>query len=510
MRADLRVLFVSAEVAPYSSVGGLSQVSYFLPRALKKLGVDIRIFTPKYGTINESRFPLQMLVESLEVPTGENNPPSPENLICNVKIPKTLKKGDPDVYFLENMEYFEKRANVYNYSDDHIRFGLLSRGALEFVKRNEFIPDLIHINDWHSGYVANFLRSSYQDNAALRKIACLLSIHNLYQGSSFDFDHASEMDYDDGKGPLAGFFSDRYLKQNPLKRGIINADVINTVSETYSREILTEQYAPKLHNLFRELRGKLFGVLNGIDYHELNPATDKIIKKNYSLGTLSDRQVNKIDLQREFNLKPQPAVPILGISGRLDAQKGLDLVMETIGFILQEFEVQLVVVGTGENTYRDFFTQLEKDYPGRVGTHLQFDAALPRKIFAGSDLMLMPSRYEPGGIVAIEAQRYGSVPLVRATGGLADSVIDFDPATATGTGFSFKNFSSMSFLVALVRALETYKNPTIWKGIVRRAMQQDFSWDHAALKYLDLYQRAIEFRKFALLPNPPPAFRQME
>ncbi|KKU02465.1 MAG: Glycogen synthase [Candidatus Amesbacteria bacterium GW2011_GWB1_47_26] len=480
----MKVLFVCAEVAPFSAVGGLAQVAYFLPKALKEAGVDIRVFTPKYGIISSNLLRVENVLEGLKVPTGEA-----QKIICNVKVLKSPKKEDPIIYFLENMEYYEQRANVYNYSDDHIRFGLLSRAALEFVRQGDFVPDIIHVNDWHTGYLPNYLQTDYKNDKKLQEIATVFSIHNLHQGV-FDFDHASEMDYDDGKGPLASFFSERFLKQNSLKRGIIHAHLINTVSQTYSRELLTEEYAPRLYKLFRELRGKFYGVLNGLDYQNFDPKKDKIIKSNYSTNNLSSREENKVDLQKEFNLEVSQHTPLLAIVGRLDDQKGLDLVMETIEFILAECNVQLVVCGPADNKHRDFFSDLEKQHPGIVGTHLMFDATLPRKIFAGADIILMPSKYEPGGIVALEALRYGCVPIVRATGGLADSVVDYDPTLSTGTGFSFKNYSAMSFLATVIRALETYKNKPVWKKIIKRAMDQDFSWDKSAKKYIDLYRRS--------------------
>lgn len=506
----LSVLFVSAEVAPFSSVGGLSQVSYFLPRALLKMGVDVRIFTPKYGTIDEKKLPTKIVVEGMKVPTGE--PKSSGNvteLVCNVKVFAEEKRTVPTVYLLENMEYFEKRANVYGYSDDHIRFGLLSRGAIEFLKQGFFAPDVVHANDWHTAYLINYLRADpqYKDDPELKKIATLLSIHNIYQGV-FDFEHASELDLDDGKGDLAPFFSEHFFKQNPLKRGVIYTDLVNTVSETYARELLKEEYGRGLQNLFRELRGKLYGVLNGLDYDDFNPSTDKLIKKNFHKGDLKARAENKIELQKQFGLEINPDSPLLAISGRIDRQKGIDLVVETMEFFLKEMECQLVVLGAAEPDYRQFLLKLEKDYSGRVGTHLRADFALPRKIFAGADIMLLPSQYEPGGIVAIEAMRYGCVPVVRATGGLADSVSDYNPATGSGTGFTFKTFSREGFLIAVTRAIETYKNREAWHRLIRRAMEQDFSWNKSAEKYVDLYSRAIEFRKETLRPNPPMAFRQ--
>lgn len=507
---SLKVLFVSAEVAPFSKQGGLSQVSYFLPQALRRQGVDVRIFTPKYGTQIDQNFDLRMNIEGMEVPTGSRSAKNgPAKLICNVKE-TLLELADAPampVYFLENMEYYEMRNNVYGYSDDHIRFGLLSRAALEFIKSGGFVPDVVHCNDWHTGYLVNFLADEREENAALARIAALMSIHNTYQGN-FDYSRASVMDFDDGKSRLAPFFSDRFLKQNALKRGVMHADRINTVSEKYARELLDEKYGGGLHQLFRELRGKMSGILNGLDYGEFDPATDTIIKQNFSRENLEARAANKRDLQREFDLDQNPDVPILAIAGRIERQKGMELVKEAIEFVLEEFDVQLVVSGPSDSSYQLLFEQLERNYRGRVGTHLMADFLMPRKIFAGADMILLPSYYEPGGIVAIEAMRYGCVPVVRAVGGLADIVEDYDPVHEQGTGFAFKNFNDKSFLVALVRALEAYKRPQCWQGLVMRAMEQDFSWDNVATRYVDLYHRTMTYRREATAVNPPSAYRQ--
>lgn len=506
---DLKVLFVAAEVAPFSKEGGLSQVAYFLPRALKKIGVDVRIFTPKYGKIVDENYNLKTLQEDFMIPTGHAEGDSYPNAIsCNIKVYEEPEDPfEPVVYFLENEEYYEKRANVYGYEDDHIRFGLLSRGALEFICSKEFVPDVVHCNDWHTGYLVNDLYFVRQENKELRDIASLLSIHNTYQGN-YDYSRASEMDFDDGKSPLAPFYSDRFLKQNALKRGIMRADRMNTVSETYAKQLMLEEYGMGLHRLFRELRGKLSGVLNGLDYKDFDPATDKIIAQNFTYRSLNRRLVNKRDLQKEFMLEEDPNVPIVALSGRLDGQKGIDLVRDTIDFVLKELDVQFVVLGGGPPHYTDFFEELERKYPERVGTHLMPDFILPRKIFAGADIVLMPSYYEPGGIVAIEAMRYGSVPLVRATGGLADIVQDYNTTTKSGTGFSFREFSEKSFLVALVRALEVYKDQEQWQDLVKRVMQEDFSWDKVARKYANLYERTVDYRLEAVSPNPPMTYQQ--
>lgn len=507
-RRPLKVLFVSAEVAPFSFAGGLSQVSYFLPRALLKQGVDVRIFTPKYGNFNEKKTPLKTLVEHLDVPTGESvHGNHPLSLDCAIKTPAQRRSSDPYVYLLENQEYYGQRANVYGYQDDHVRFGLLSRAVTEFLKNGPFQPDVIHTNDWHTAYILNYLGHELREHPTLQKMATLLTVHNTYQGN-FDFQQASEIDFDDGSSGLAPLFSDRFQKLNGLKRGAIHADAINTVSPTYAAELLSREHGTGLHLLFREIRSKLYGILNGLDYEDFNPRTDRVIKQNYSVRDISSRALNKADLQQHFGLAVSPETPVIAYSGRLDEQKGLDLLIKIIEFVLVEFNVQLVVLGKGNESYRNFFADLEERYPGRVGTHLQADFTLPRKFFAGADIMLMPSRYEPGGIVAIEAMRYGCVPVVRATGGLADMVEDFDPVAMTGSGFTFSSYSSQSLLVAIARALEVYKNQPLWTKLVKQAMSQDFSWDKTATEYQDLYTRTVEFRKEALKPNPSQAFKQ--
>lgn len=502
-KKKLKIFMVAAEIAPFSEVGGLSQVMYFLPRALIKLGHEVRLFTPKYGTLDEKRFKLAMDIEGLAVPTGERG--APKKLICNVKSYRNGMRN-PGVCFLENMEYFEKRSSVYGYNDDHIRFFLLSRGAIEVLRKRNWIPDVVHANDWHTAYMINDLRSRYVGVPKLAKVATLLSIHNLHQGV-FDFGNASDLDFDDGKGPLASFFSEGLYKQNALKRGIIYSDAINTVSETHSREIMTEEFGAGLHNLIKEVRTKVFGILNGLDYTEYDPKTDRLLKKNFSLATLEERVENKIDLQKEFNLEVNPETPILSMVGRLDSQKGLDLVTDVLPFVLDEYDVQFIAMGGGDPQYRDFFLELEKKYRKRVGTHLMPNFTLPRKIFSGTDLLLLPSRWEPGGIVAIEGMRYGAVPLVRKTGGLADSVSEFDISTHAGTGFVFEKFHSLAFMGALTRALMVYRQPKLWKRLIRNCMRQDFSWEKVAEQYEDVYLRAIDFRKAQLKKYPRQAYR---
>lgn len=488
-KKSLKVLFVVAETHPYASVGGLGMVISSLSKALKKIGVDVRIFMPKYGSIDEKKYSMKMASWRLEVPTDEQEEEK-KIIICNVKKYTPSEPGVP-VYFLENREYYEKRSNVYGYSDDPIRFALLSRGALEFLRESDWVPDIINCADWHAGCIPNYLKTVYNQDPVLSKIKPVFSIHNLYHQGIFDHRFVSQIDFDDGKSPIASFFSERLAKQNFMKRGIIYADSINTVSETYAQEIMTKDYGEGLDDLLKEVRTKICGILNGIDYEALNPALDKSIPVNFSISNIKERILNKIHLQKEFNLEVSKEMPILGMVGRLDEQKGMDLLFPILETLISEFNCQFVIVGGGEPKYRSFFEEMNKKFPKKVGCHLMSDFNLAGHVFAGADIFLVPSKFEPCGITQMEAMRYGAIPVVRKTGGLADTVEDFNAIKNTGTGFVFEKFHPTALFGTIVRALETYKYKKVWQELMKRAMRADFSWEASAKKYLQLYKKLI-------------------
>ena len=336
----LKILLVATEAAPYVTVGGASAVVANLSKALTTIGHEVAIFIPKFGFIDEEKFNLEMVYEGLEVPTEDESLPT---LICNVK--KVSTEEGVQVFFLENQEYYEKRANVYGYSDDPTRWALLSRGVLEFLTKGIFVPDIIHSNDWHTGIVANYLKTAYSKDPILSNIAAVYTIHNLAFQGMFDHRHVAELDYDDGKSPIASFFDPRLNKQNFMKRGILYADVVNTVSRTYSKEILTSEFGEGLDKLLQELKGKIFGIVNGIDYNDFNPATDTLIESQYSIDTLEKRVANKAALQREYDLPVRAEVPIFGFVGRLDTMKGVDLMVRTLKHVFSDYEIQFVQVG---------------------------------------------------------------------------------------------------------------------------------------------------------------------
>ncbi len=492
-KKPLKVLFVAAEVHPYATIGGLGMVVFSLSRALKKMGLDVRIFMPKYAQIDGKKYQLEMILEGLKVPTG-GEAEEKKFLICNVKryLPSY---PDVPVYFLENMEYYEKRSNVYGYSDDPTRFTLLSRGVLEFLRQSDWVPDVINCADWHTGALPNYLKTVYDKDPVLSKIKTVFSIHNLSHQGVFDHRFVSELDFDDGKSLIAPFFSEKLSKQNFMRRGIIYSDIVNTVSETYSKEILTKECGEKLEDLLKEVRTKVFGILNGLDYQTLNPTTDKLIPFNFDISSLHKRVENKIHLQKEFNLDVSADIPILGMVGRLSAQKGIDILTPILETLISEFGVQFVIIGGGEGGYRTFFEEIHKKFPKKIGCHLMFDLTLARHVFTGCNLFLMPSKFEPCGITQMEAMRYGAIPVIRKTGGLADTVEDFDPKKNSGNGFVFEDYNPYAFFGAIVRALETFKHKKIWQELMKRAMKADFSWEVSAKRYLRLYKKIVYFHQ---------------
>ncbi|KKW45923.1 MAG: Glycogen synthase [Parcubacteria group bacterium GW2011_GWB1_56_8] len=490
----LKVLFVGAEASPFVKVGGLGEVLRALPKAMRELGCDARMFMPKYGSMDAEKFPMKLEMGRLRVVPKEEDPH--DLLILNILVHTDSDKGV--TYFLENMECFEKRANVYGYADDTMRWVLLSRSAIEFAKRSKWKPDFIIANDWETGFIPNLLRTEYAEDKTLAGIGAVFCIHNLRNQGTFDAAFVSEVDADFGRKPIPPFFADmKYL--NGMRRGILYADQIVTVSPTYAQEIVSKEYGEGLDGILQERRGDLVGILNGIDAERFDPATDTVIAARYSVHHLNARQKNKTALQRQFGLKEDEHIMILGMNCRLDEQKGLSLIEPIMKHLLDNLLFQFVLVGDGSSKYKKFFKELSGAYPSRVGVHLEYDEKLPRMIYAGADAVLVPSRFEPAGLVQLEAIRYGCIPIVRKTGGLADTVEDFDPHGGKGTGFVFEPFDPQALLITVVRAYESYRNKREWMRLVERAMSQDFSWKNSARKYMALCRKS----KRNAAPKPP-------
>lgn len=492
----MKILFVTAEAGPFVSVGGLSQVSYFLPNALLHAGEDVKIFTPKFGAMEEMTkgkkpWPLEMETEGLRVPVAGK--PGDDDLICNVKT--FSPQGRVQTYFLENREYYELRANVFGYKDDHVRFALLCTGCLEWLllqrAKGGWWPDVIHCNDWHTSYLIELARSSPRYKELLTKVKIVLTVHNFGFQGNFDYKYCSEEDRDDGSKPLLGILEQNLHKQNALLRGILYADAINTVSPTHAKEVLTEEYGEGLQQVLRKKQDKLSGILNGLDAISFDPAKDKLLKAKFGVQNFEEaRAINKAELQKLFGLPMEQESFLVAFSGRLTEQKGISLLVKAAPHLLGEYQgLQMVFLGGGEDAYRKQLTQLQADHPKQVGLHLISNFKLPRKIFGGADAILLPSIFEPGGIVALEALRYGAVPIVRRTGGLSDIVTDFDPMTKKGNGFSFDSIDPWALYGTIVEARTTFLNKALWKQLTKNCLQSDFSWDMSARQYQKWYRK---------------------
>lgn len=503
MDKSLKILVVSAEAVPFAKVGGLADVAGSLPRALRRLGHDARLALPKYGLINEAKLGLAKVVDSLPVPAGSDHE--------SASIFESVVEGVP-AYLVGNDKYFARRG-VYGYDDDGERFVFFCRAALEMLRKLGWQPDVIHCNDWHTAIIPNWLKTIYKNDPFLAHTATAFTIHNLAYRGIFGpelLEFAGLADYGliplpPGPPTFGGTGGDDLSRLVVLMaRGILFADVINTVSEKYAQEILTPEYGERLDPILAQRQDRLFGILNGLDYAVWNPATDPDIAVNYevappssppTLGEMKGGRVeNKLALQQEAELSLDPDVLLIGMISRLADQKGFDILAEASDQLM-EMDLQFVLLGTGEERYHRIFANLAGKYEGQAAVFLKFDAALARRIYAGSDAFLMPSRFEPCGLGQMIAMRYGSVPIVRSTGGLADTVEDYDPATGQGNGFAFSDYSEEALLAAVKRAVETYSRKDTWRTLMERGMRADFSWQASARKYVELYRQALEFKQ---------------
>jgi len=483
--SPLKVLIVAAEVVPFAKVGGLADVAGALPLALQKLGVDVRVVMPKYGRIDNAKFNLQPAVPPFSVPMNEQ--------METVDIVQGTIGDHIPVYLVHSERYFD-REGIYSYQDDDERFILFCRAAVEMLKKLDWSPDVIHCNDWQTAIIPNWMKTLYRDDPFFAGTATVYTIHNLaYQGIFGQ--RVLEIAGIAEKGFVYPQIPDLAGVVDLMGRGILYADVVSTVSETYAKEILTPEYGEKLDPLLRERQDRLFGILNGIDTELMDPATDSYIAANFDALHQTDRAANKLDLQRDGNLTPDPDVPVIGLISRLANQKGFDILAPVVDPLMNLLNVQLVLLGTGDQYYHEMFGKIAARYPGKAAVFLTFNASLAQKIYAGSDIFLMPSRFEPCGLGQLIAMRYGSIPVVRQTGGLADTVTDFDPTSGEGNGFSFQPYEPMALYATIVRALENYRYKDTWRKLMTRDMQADYSWATSARKYIDLYTKAVAFKK---------------
>lgn len=480
----IKVLFLAAEADPLVKVGGLGDVAGALPHALQELSlektggasIDVRLVIPYYPEIRK-KYPNPELLSEFEVPS-ENGSILAKAYSLKSNLETILIAGEP----------IDQSTAIYSAqaSNDGRKFFFFSLAALEIVKRLDWQPDILHANDWHTALAVYAINTMKANDPFFDKVRSVLTIHNLPFmgiGTEAAFDSFGFSPSQDAQLPW-------WAPKLPLPLGLQTADRIVAVSPSYAQGILTPEYGCGLEEFLKTRQKNISGILNGLDINSWNPATDPHIPRNYTLMTLPNRRRNKEELIKDFSLNPSPTIPLLTLISRMDPQKGIDLAVAGLIQTIDE-NWQAIILGTGDPQLEEACRQLEKDYPERIRTIIRFDSHLARRMYAGGDILLMPSRYEPCGLAQMIAMRYGCVPLARATGGLQDTIIDISENEKLGTGFLFKPATPEAFSETLRRALTFFYDQERWMILQMQGMRQDFSWESSALEYVKIYQDLI-------------------
>ena len=471
----MKVLICASEGAPFAKTGGLADVIGALPKALKANGCDVRVIMPFYKRIKDMNVAYYQGYAYVRI----------GNSMQYLGVFHSIYEGI-DFYFIDSDMYFN-RDQFYGFGDDGERFAFFDFAVLEAIKVVNFMPDLIHCNDWQTGLIPYVLKTNYHQYPEFNRIKTVFSIHNIQYQGIFPMDMMSilYMPYSSSL-EFGGCI-------NFMKTAIMEADSITTVSPTYRDEVLTDYYGYKLNNILGLRYFNFMGIINGIDVDKYNPETDKHIFKNYSLKNyVEGKKANKKALLEEFGLDPNEDVPLFGLVSRLVVQKGIELLMPVIDDVIINSNAKFILMGSGDKIYEDFFRQLEARYPNRFKCYIGYSDPVAQKIYAGCDIFLMPSKFEPCGLGQMIAMRYGSLPLVRETGGLKDTVIPYNQFTGEGTGFSFTNFNAYDFKEVMYLAIYLYNNDKeAWNKLVKQAMEKDYSWNNSALTYLELYNNLV-------------------
>jgi starch synthase len=481
----VNILYLASEVARYAKTGGLADVSAALPQYLGRAGHDVRVFLPYYSRVDDRGAALEVVLRDLEIRLGDHR--------YEVAIVRAERPGDAPVHLVHCPALYH-RASIYtNDPDEHLRFLVLTRAALEACGRMQFAPDVIHANDWQTALAPLMRKVRYAWDRIFDRARTLLTIHNLNYQGMFHADIVA----DTGLADAAHLFHQEELREgrlNFLLHGILYADGISTVSPTYAREIQTQELGGSLDPFLRARSSTVVGILNGVDYGEWNPEHDPLIPARYRATDLAGKATNKAALAARMGLPHLPEVPVIGIVSRLAGQKGFALLEGVMPALLRRHGFQLVVLGSGEPRFEQMFAGLAAAFPQNVGFHRGFSNELAHLIEAGADMFLMPSRYEPCGLNQMYSLRYGTVPIVHKTGGLADTVELWDPRDRTGTGIVFDHFTGEGLAWAIEAALALYRDPAAWQTLVANGMAQNISWDLQGKLYEELYRRLAMMR----------------
>ena len=474
----MKVLYVASEALPFMASGGLGDVAGSLPQALRKRLVGCRVVMPLYDTIKQELKDKMTFVTNISVPVAWRRQ------YCGIF---QAKHEGVIYYFIDNQYYF-KRDTIYGHYDDAERFTFFARAVLEILPVVDFKPDIIHCNDWQSALTPVFYTTLYSKDPWYQGIKTVFTIHNIQYQGTYGMELVNDVI---GLNPADTSVVEYDGDVNFMKGAIECADKVTTVSPSYAGEILDPWYSHGLDTILRERQWKLQGILNGIDVGNYDPETDKAISKNYSVKDVkAGKAANKADLQKAMGLPEKPDTPIIGLVSRLVSHKGLDLIKGILDELLSTTDVQVAVLGSGDWQYENFFKEMQAKYPDKLAATIGFIPALSRKVYAGSDLFLMPSKSEPCGLSQMIALRYGTVPIVRETGGLRDSITD--SGDGQGNGFTFKTYNAHDMLGAIRRGLDAYWNKDNWDVLVDRAMNSDYSWGKSANEYIKMYKEVLK------------------
>ncbi|MEW5975040.1 MAG: glycogen synthase GlgA [Acidobacteriota bacterium] len=474
----MRILYAASEAVPFAKTGGLADVIGALPKYIHQLGHRCVVLLPRYRGIRSRR----VVLPSLTIPMGDS--------LGFCSIHEAESDSGVRVFLVDQPGYYDRdslyRHDNVDYADNAERFAFFSLAAVEFAKRAPHAPDVLHCHDWQTALVPVYLKTLYRDDPFFQRTRTLLTIHNLAYQGVFPRTMMRRAALPDSL-----FDPERlefYGNVNFLKGGLLFADRLSTVSHRYSQEIRTPEFGCGLEGVLLKRAHDLTGILNGVDYSAWDPSKDPWLAERYASDNLEGKKACKLDLMAEFEIESDPDRPLIGIISRLTDQKGFDLLLEVGEIILQD-GVSMVILGTGDEKYSRFFLELQRKYPKFMGVKIAYDEALAHKIEAGSDMFLMPSRFEPCGLNQIYSLKYGTVPIVRGTGGLDDTITDYQ--ALSGNGFKFSHYTSSELLRTVRRALEVYRNPERWQALIRRAMEMDFSWQRSARRYHELYESLI-------------------
>ncbi|MDX1699340.1 MAG: glycogen synthase GlgA [Melioribacteraceae bacterium] len=482
----MKIAFASSEIVPFAKTGGLADVAGALPKELLKLGNEVKVFMPKYYEVNEYEYghEYDYLVGEVKVSTGGY---SHSVHVFYGKLPNS----EVDIYFIHYPVFFHRNKIYTEDWDEDERFILFSKAVLHVMQKLGWAPDLIHVNDWQTALIPVFLKELYNWDTLFRNTKTVLTIHNIgYQGRfSLDSYKKAELPAElyENFGPLS-----HEGDSNFLKAGILYSDVINTVSDTYAKELLTPEYGSGMDGYLWLRHTNFFGIVNGVDYTVWDPETDKYIPHHYSIKDMSGKLKNKQFLLDKLNMPFDSERPLIGIVSRLVSQKGFDIITEVL-YDLLGLDAQFIILGSGQDEYENIFQEAANNFPDKIGVYFGYNEELAHQIEAGADIFLMPSHYEPCGLNQIYSLKYGTVPVVRKTGGLADTVQDWNEynhyGQDIGNGFSFYEYSGKALLDSVKRAINDFHNKPVWRKIQANGMEKDYSWKHSAEEYVKLYNR---------------------